>query len=193
MASPGLSELVTTTLRNRSGVIADNMGKNNALLNRLNKRGRVKPLSGGRTIVRELSLRRERTFQRYSGLRGAERAPSDVISAAEFDWKQASVAVTISGLEQRQNSGADAVLDLLESRIEVAEKTMQNNLSSDMYSDGTAVRQADRRPPAAGRRHPDLGHRRRHQPRHLHVLAQPEVPGDHDGGSAAPRPTSNGT
>lgn len=65
-------------------------------------------------------------------------SPSDVISAAEFDWKQASVAVTISGLEQAQNSGPDALLDLLESRIEVAEKTMANNLSSDMYSDGTA-------------------------------------------------------
>lgn len=138
MASPGLSELVTTTLRNRSGVIADNMGKNNALLNRLNKRGRVKPLSGGRTIVRELSYAENSTFQRYSGYEVLNVSPSDVISAAEFDWKQASVAVTISGLEQAQNSGADALLDLLESRIEVAEKTMQNNLSSDMYSDGTA-------------------------------------------------------
>lgn len=65
-------------------------------------------------------------------------SPSDVLSAAEYDWKQASVAVTISGLEQHQNSGPDAILDLLESRIEVAEKTMQNNLSQDMYSDGTA-------------------------------------------------------
>jgi hypothetical protein len=138
MASPGLSEIVTTTLRNRSGVIADNMSKNNALLFRLNKRGRVKPLSGGRTIVRELSYAENSTFQRYSGYEILNTSPSDVISAAEFNWKQASVAVTMSGLEQYQNSGEDALLDLLEARIDVAEKTMQNNLSSDMYSDGTA-------------------------------------------------------
>jgi hypothetical protein len=138
MASPGLSEIITTTLRNRSGVIADNMSKNNALLYRLNKRGRVKPLSGGRTIVRELSYQENSTFQRYSGYEILNTSPSDVISAAEFDWKQASVAVTMSGLEQAQNSGEDALLDLLEARIEVAEKTMQNNLSQDMYSDGTA-------------------------------------------------------
>lgn len=138
MASPGLSEIVTTTLRNRSGVIADNMTKNNALLARLSKRGKVKPVSGGRTIVRELSYAENATFQRYSGYETLNVSPSDVISAAEFDWKQASVAVTISGLEQAQNSGPDALLDLLESRIEVAEKTMQNNLSSDMYSDGTS-------------------------------------------------------
>lgn len=138
MASPGLSEIVTTTLQNRSGVIADNMSENNALLSRLSKRGKVKPVSGGRTIVQELSYAENSTYQRYSGYETLNISPSDVISAAEFDWKQASVAVTISGLEQAQNSGPDALLDLLESRIEVAEKTMQNNLSSDMYSDGTA-------------------------------------------------------
>ncbi|RAK51204.1 phage major capsid protein [Phenylobacterium soli] len=138
MASPGLDEIVTTTLRNRSGVVADNMSKNNALLYRLNKRGRVKPVSGGRTIVRELSYAENSTFQRYSGYEILNTSPSDVLSAAEFSWKQASVAVTMSGLEQYQNSGEDAVLDLLENRIEVAEKTMENNLSQDMYSDGTA-------------------------------------------------------
>lgn len=137
MASPGLSEIVTTTLRNRSGVIADNMSKNNALLNRLSRRGKIKPLSGGRTIVRELSYSENATFQYYSGYETLNISPSDVISAAEYDWKQASVAVSISGLEQAQNSGPDALLDLLESRIEVAEKTMQNNLSIGMYSDGT--------------------------------------------------------
>lgn len=137
MASPGLSEIVTTTLRNRSGVIADNMSKNNALLMRLSKRGKVKPVSGGRTIVQELSYAENSTFQYYSGYETLNVSPSDVISAAEYDWKQASVAVSISGLEQAQNSGPDAILDLLESRIEVAEKTMQNNLSAGMYSDGT--------------------------------------------------------
>ena len=138
MASPGLSEIVTTTLQNRSGVIADNMSKNNALLYRLSRKGKIKPLSGGRTIVRELAYAENSTYMRYSGYELLNTSPSDVLSAAEFDWKQASVAVTISGLEQAQNSGPDALLDLLESRIEVAEKTMQNNLSADMYSDGTA-------------------------------------------------------
>lgn len=137
MASPGLSEIVTTTLRNRSGVIADNMSKNNAILFRLSRRGKVKPVSGGRTIVQELSYAENATFQYYSGYETLNISPSDVISAAEFDWKQASVAVSISGLEQAQNSGPDAILDLLEARIEVAEKTMQNNLAAGMYSDGT--------------------------------------------------------
>ena len=65
-------------------------------------------------------------------------SPSDVFSAAEFNWKQAAVAVSISGLEELQNSGKEQMIDLLESRIRNAERTFQNNLSTDMYSDGTA-------------------------------------------------------
>lgn len=64
--------------------------------------------------------------------------PSDVITAAEYDIKQAAVAVSISGLEQLQNSGEDAVIDLLEGRIENAEITLTNNIALDCYSDGTA-------------------------------------------------------
>lgn len=138
MASPNLSEIVTTTLRNRSGKLADNVTKNNALLNRLNKRGNVKPVDGGRTIVQELEYAENSTYKRYSGYEILNIAPSDVFTAAEFDWKQAAVAVSISGLEQLQNSGTEKVIDLLESRIKNAERTMMNNLSSDCYSDGTA-------------------------------------------------------
>lgn len=64
-------------------------------------------------------------------------APSDVFSAAEFDWKQLSVAVTASGLEvDVQNTGEEAIIKLLASRIKNAEKTMANRLAASMYSDG---------------------------------------------------------
>lgn len=138
MASPNLSEIVTTTLRNRSGKLADNVSDNNALLMRVKKRGNSKPVDGGRTIVQELEYAENSTFKRYSGYETLNIAPSDVFTAAEFDWKQAAVAVSISGLEQLQNSGKEKVIDLLESRIKNAERTMMNNLSADVYSDGTA-------------------------------------------------------
>lgn len=38
MASPNWSEIATTTLYNRSGKLADNVTKNNALLYRLSER-----------------------------------------------------------------------------------------------------------------------------------------------------------
>jgi len=138
MASPNLSEIVATTLRNRSKTLADNVTNNNALLFRLNERGNVKPFSGGRTIVEELFYAENSTYQRYQGYDVLNVSPSDVITAAEYDIKQVAVSVSISGLEQLQNSGSEALIDLLEARIENAESTMENNLASDCYSDGTA-------------------------------------------------------
>jgi hypothetical protein len=138
MASPNLSEIVTTTLRNRSKKLADNVTNNTALLFRLKEKGRTRLASGGRTLVQELSYAENGTYKRYSGYEVLDISPSDVFTAAEFEWKQAAVAVTISGLEQLQNSGPDQVIDLMASRIENAEDTFMNNLSTDVYSDGTA-------------------------------------------------------
>lgn len=68
MASPNLSEIVTSTLRNRSKMLADNFTNNNALLYRLSEKGRIKPFRGGRTIVEELAYQENGTYTRYSGL-----------------------------------------------------------------------------------------------------------------------------
>ena len=54
MASPNLSEIVTTTLRNRTGKLADNVTLNNAILNRMEQKGSLQTADGGRTIVQEL-------------------------------------------------------------------------------------------------------------------------------------------
>jgi hypothetical protein len=141
MAVPNsnFSEIIATTLRNRSGKLADSVTKNNAILARLKERGRIKPVSGGRTIVQELEYAENGTFMYYSGYEVLNISPSDVITAAEYDYKQAAVAVSISGLEQLQNSGKEAVIDLLESRIANAEKTMANNIAAGLYSDGTGT------------------------------------------------------
>lgn len=138
MASPGLTELVTMTLRNRSKDIADNVSKGNILLSVLNGKGNVKPADGGRTIVQSLEYNTNGTFQWYTGYEVLNINPSDVFTAAEFDWKQASTVVTASGLEVNvQNTGKEQVYDLLENRINNAERTLKNNFTLGVYSDGT--------------------------------------------------------
>lgn len=68
MASPNLSEIVTTTLRNRTRKLADNVSKNTALLMRLRDRENSKTVSGGRTLVQEIEYAENSTYKRYSGL-----------------------------------------------------------------------------------------------------------------------------
>lgn len=136
--SSTMNEIVTTTLRSRTGKLADNVTLNNALLRRLNQKGKRKMVNGGRTIVQEMEYAQNGTYKRYSGYEALNISPSDVFTSAEFNYAQAAVAVSISGLEQIQNSGEAAIIDLLASRISNAEKTITNNIALDCYSDGTA-------------------------------------------------------
>jgi hypothetical protein len=136
-ANPSISDVIATTIQNRSGVIADNVTKNNALLSRLKQRGNIKKFSGGNVILQELSFAENANAGYYSGYETLPVAAQDVISAAQYDIKQAACPVTISGLEQLQNAGKEQIIDLLEGRIAVAESTMANLIAAGLYSDGT--------------------------------------------------------
>ena len=136
--SANMTEIVTTTLRNRTGKPADNVSKNNALLKRLERKGNVKTVDGGRTIVQELEYAENGTYKRYSGYEAVDISPSDVFTGAEYNYAQAAVAISISGLEELQNSGEEAIINLLAGRIKNADRTLMNNIALDIYSDGTA-------------------------------------------------------
>lgn len=136
-ANTSVSDIIATTIEKRSRKIADNVTKNNALLSRLKQRGKSRPFSGGRLIYEELSFAENSNAGFYSGYDVLPVNPSDVISAAQFDIKQAACPVIISGLEQLQNAGPEQMIDLLAARIDVAESTMQNLIAGGIYSDGT--------------------------------------------------------
>ena len=137
MAFPNVSDIIATTIESRTGKIADNVTDNNALLKKLSLKGKIKPFSGGSKIFEELSFAENSNAGFYSGYDLLPVGVSDVISAAEFDIKQAAVPVVISGLEMLQNSGKEQIIDLLEARLNVAESTLSNLISTGLYSDGT--------------------------------------------------------
>ena len=136
-ANANISDIVATTIESRTKKIADNVTNNNALLKKLESRGKIKTFSGGSKILQELSFAENSNAGFYSGYDLLPVGISDVISAAEFDIKQAAVPVVISGLEMLQNAGREQMIDLLEARMQVAEDTMANLISTSIYSDGT--------------------------------------------------------
>lgn len=148
MPSPGQStlftvftELVTTTYRNHKKEISDNVSEHNALYRRVTTKGRVRREDGGLSIVEPLDYAENSTYQRYSGYDPLNVAASDVLSAAEFPWRQQATHVTASGLEIRSNSGENRIINLVKSRIKNAQRTMANNLSEDFYSSGSLTNQ----------------------------------------------------
>ena len=138
-ANSSYTDIITTTIQNRSGVLADNVTNNNALLRRLKAKGNIKPASGGNVILQEVMYADSTSINAnsYSGYEIINIAPNSPISAASFDWKQYAGAVTMSGLEMLQNSGKEAVIDLMEGRVTVAEAELQNRIDYDIYQDGT--------------------------------------------------------
>jgi len=138
-ANPSYSDIMATTIENRSRAVADNVTNNNALLTRLKEKNRIKTVSGGSKILQELSFAENANAGWYSGYDILPVGVSDVISAAEYDYKQAAVPVVMSGLEMLQNTGKERMIDLMESRLEVAESTMANLICGGLYSDGTAA------------------------------------------------------
>lgn len=139
MAFPNVSDIIATTIERRSKKLADNVTKNNALLARLKQRNRIQTFSGGRLIYEEMSFAENGNAGYYSGYDLLPVAPQDVITAAQYDIKQAACPVVISGLEMLQNAGPEQMIDLLTSRVDVAEATMQNLISEGVYSDGTGA------------------------------------------------------
>lgn len=140
MASPNSSydDITATTIENRSKELADNVSNQTALLSRLKKRGNIKLLSGGNVILQELAYQENDNFIRYSGLENLPIGENQEFTAAEFNWKQAAVAVVMSGLDEIRNSGKEKFIDLMEARLTNAERTMMNNISNDIYSTGSA-------------------------------------------------------
>jgi hypothetical protein len=140
-ANSTLTEVVSTTLRNHQKSFADNVSYHNALYYKMQKGGRIREVGGGYELVEPLDYAQNSTYQRYSGLDVLNIGSSEVLSAAKYDWKQASIAVVISGLEMRQNSGREQIINLIESRITNAKRTASNALSGDLYSAGSLTNQ----------------------------------------------------
>jgi hypothetical protein len=143
MASPNatFTELVSTTFRKHGKTFIDNVSKNNALLRYITDRGEIRKESGGLSIVAPLDYNSNSTYQRYSGFDVLNVAQSDVLSSAEFQWRQIAINIVASGLEMRINKGDSRIIALVKSRIKNGVRTFKNNFSADLYSDGTLPNQ----------------------------------------------------
>ncbi len=153
MASPGqgyaagafnvFSELVSTTWRNHDKTVKDNVSKHNALYRKLTDSGNVRFEDGGISLVQPLEYASNSTYQRYSGFDVLNINAVDVLSAAEYPWRQVAVNLAISGYEMRVNSGESRIINFVKAKVKNAQHSFANGLSTDFYSDGTASNQVN--------------------------------------------------
>ena len=138
-ANSNVTDIIATTIQSRNEVLADNVSNNNALLRELKARANIKPVSGGSVILEEIMYTdaSQINANSYSGYEIINIAPNSPISAAQFNFAQYAAAVSISGLEMLQNSGKEALIDLITGRQDIAESQLMNRIDYDLYQDGT--------------------------------------------------------
>lgn len=139
MSNPNWLELATTTLAHRRKAIGDAVSKNNVFILELRRRRRIKPVKGGRVLLAPVMEGDENAnFQFYTGREALNVAGQEVMTSAEFSWKQYACGVSISGLEMLQNDGAHQVISMMSQRTNHAEKTIKNKMHEAAHGDGTA-------------------------------------------------------
>jgi hypothetical protein len=139
MAAPNsnYSEILTATIDNYRDKLADNVMENNVLLKYLKENGNSDPADGGAKLLENLMYAENGTVQWYSGYETLSVEASDVLTSANFDWKQLNANVTMSGLEEAQNDGSSRMHNLIKARIQVAETSLQNAVSEALFNSNT--------------------------------------------------------
>lgn len=135
--NPDFNALLSTTLQNYQPTLVDNIFKDLVLLNHLNERGRVQVEDGGTSIVEPLMYAVNNTVSSYSGYDAIDLTPQDGISAAEFQWKQIAASIAISGIEEAKNRGTEAIIKLLNAKVQQAEMSLKSSLNDMLFGDGT--------------------------------------------------------
>lgn len=137
LPSSTYTEIVTTTINRYSKTIADNVETHNPLLAKLRAKGNTSNVSGGVKILENLEYAENSTMKWYSGLEVLDISSSDVLTSAEFDWKQLNANVVFSGLEKLQNASDQQIHNLVKARIKNAEKTLRNEVSDALFYSNT--------------------------------------------------------
>jgi hypothetical protein len=137
---PGISvtdtydALLSTTLKNYSKVLRDNIFKDFPTLKWLRGKGRVQIEDGGTHIVEHLLYEANSTVKAYSGYEALDTTPQEGVSIALYNWKEYGGTITISRAEQRKNSGKHRLLNLLEAKTMQAEMSIKNKLTTDLFA-----------------------------------------------------------
>lgn len=133
MALP-FDTITATTLQLIRRRLADNIFKANNFAAWMLMRGRVQLASGGKFIQEPLMYATNNTVKPYRGYEKLNVAPTDELTAAQFAWRQLAVSIGISGLEELENDGPQAVFNVLRAKIENAEMSLKQHFGEKLLA-----------------------------------------------------------
>lgn len=114
----------------------DNIYDSNPLLSR-GKSKFMEKLDGGTSIIVPLNYAQTTASGWYTGADTLSTTDNDQITAAEYQWKQLFVNISITSLDEKKNSGDSQILSFVKNKVKTAEKTMEDLLGTGLQSNAT--------------------------------------------------------
>lgn len=129
-----IGELAASTMEFYHKTFVDNIFKKHALMNHLKENGGIKQYPGGRLIRVPLMYRTSTSTQRFSGTDTLDLTYQDTLDAAEYSYKLYNQSIVFTLEDELKNSGAPAVMSLLEAKIKQAELSLAEAVNTDLFS-----------------------------------------------------------
>lgn len=116
--------------------LEDNIFDSNPYLKRIKQKSMVK-IDGGTSLMVPLEYAVNGAGGWYTGADTLDTSDTDVITSAEYSWKQIYENIAIKRSDELKNSGDAAKLNFVKSKMRNAEKSMLDRIGTGIYSDGT--------------------------------------------------------
>jgi len=129
--------LVSTTIDLRLPDVVDNAFSSKPWLWILQNAGKIKNKSGGTSCLIPLLYAESKNHGSYSGRETFASDVDDELTMAQYDWKQYYGLITIDGITEAKNSGKEALIDILDTRMEVLRMTISEHLDRMFLGDGS--------------------------------------------------------
>jgi HK97 family phage major capsid protein len=137
MATINLGEVGAITQKYFVPKLIDNIFASNPLLQRA-KRKWMETLDGGATVELPIAYATTTAAGWYSGNDPLDTTANDQIDNATFNWAQAYANITITRADELKNSGRSQIINLVKAKVQLAEKTLADNLGTALLR-GTAA------------------------------------------------------
>lgn len=129
-------ELTAVTTKHRQRRVTDNVTAHNAVLRRMKDRGNVQ-IYGGAEIVEPVGLVENSTITNIAGFQTASTAYDNNVTACRVPWVSKWMSVSCPGDLLRKNNGADALVKLVNAKVDIAEASAANYMNAELNGDAS--------------------------------------------------------
>lgn len=136
MAVP-YGEISSITQKKFVPKMVDNIFASNPLFARWKKSGKMNTYDGGTSLMLPVAYAQTTAAGAYSGSDTLDVVANDQITAAEFNLKYYYASISINRTDELQNAGAAQIINFVKAKVQLAEKTLADQLGTDLFNAGT--------------------------------------------------------